>query len=127
MQDFINKLILKMPNWLRWLLILPMAQLADLAAQSIFQIILHAFPWRAVRPYSDEFIWRVLASAFFLAGGLKMAPKYWFQVAVALVALKTIVAVTNIYILGKYLFDGGTWTAPAFVTNAPVWWSLSCH
>jgi len=127
MQQLIDAVIRKMPGWLRWLLVLPTAFLADLAAQSFYQVVLHAIPMQVIRPYTDELIWRVLAPVVFVIGGVKMAPRYWFQVSCLLLGFKSIIALINIHTLVKYLLDGGSLLAPANVTNAPAWWSLLCH
>ena len=60
----------------------------------------------------------------FVVVGVKMAPRFWFYMACFLIAIKSAIALVNIYTLTYYLANGGSATAPAFVTNAPVWWSL---
>jgi hypothetical protein len=124
MQEFTDRIIIKIPNWLRWLLVLPTALLADLVAQSFYRILLYAIPFHGIQPYSDELIWRVFAPIVFVAAGLKMAPRYWLRVACVLIGIKSAIALFNIYTLGRYLLNGGSAYAPAFVTSAPVWWSL---
>ena len=76
MQQWIDKLILKLTAWLRWLLVIPIAFAADLAAQSIYQVIFRAIPFAAVRPYTDELIWHFFAPIIFVVAGVKMAPRY---------------------------------------------------
>jgi hypothetical protein len=123
-QDFFNKLIVKMPTSLRWVLFLPVAFLADLVAQSFYRFIFYFIPFHGVRPYTDELIWRFFAPMVFVVVGVKMAPRFWFYMACFLIAIKSAIALVNIYTLTYYLANGGSATAPAFVTNAPVWWSL---
>lgn len=40
---------------------------------------------------------------------------------------KVVVAVVNIYTLSLYVLQGGSLKAPAYITEAPVWWSLLVH
>ena len=88
------------------------------------RLLLYAIPFEAVRPYTDEVVWRVFAPAVFIVAGVKMAPKLWFYVACILIAIKSAIALVNVYTLTQFLVGGGSVVAPAFVTNAPVWWSL---
>jgi len=113
-----------MPTSLRWVLFLPVAFLADLVAQSFYRFIFYFIPFHGVRPYTDELIWRFFAPMVFVVVGVKMAPRFWFYMACFLIAIKSAIALVNIYTLTYYLANGGSATAPAFVTNAPVWWSL---
>jgi hypothetical protein len=113
-----------MPAWLRWVLVLPIAVLADLAAQTVYRLLFYFIPFPAVRPYTDELAWRFFAPMVFIVAGVKMAPKLWFYVACILIAIKSAIALVNIYTLLHYVGNGGSWSAPAFVTNAPVWWSV---
>jgi hypothetical protein len=124
MQQWIDKLILKLPVWLRWLLVVPIAFAADLVAQSVYQMIFRALPFAALRPYTDELIWRFFAPLIFIVAGVKMAPRYWFGTACVLTAFKALITVVNIYTLSLFLLHRGSLTAPAHVTKAPVWWSL---
>lgn len=103
---------------------LPIAVLADLVAQTVYRFLFYFIPFHAVRPYTDELVWRFFAPMVFIVAGVKMAPRFWFYVACILIAIKSAIALVNIYTLMQYLGNGGSWSAPAFVTNAPVWWSL---
>ena len=127
MQQWVDKLILKLPTWLRWLLVIPVAVVADLAAQSVYQIIFRALPFAVVRPYTDELIWRFVAPLLFIVAGVKMAPRYWFMVACCLTGFKAVIAVVNIHTLSLYVLRGGSLKALAYITAAPVWWSLLVH
>jgi hypothetical protein len=82
------------------------------------------YPFHGVRPYTDELIWRFFAPMVFVVAGVKMAPRFWFYVACLLIAIKSAIAVVNLCTLTHYLANGGSMTALAFATNAPVWWSL---
>jgi len=124
MQRWIDKFILRLPAWLRWLLVIPIAFVADLAAQSIYQVIFRVVPFTALHPYTDELIWRFFAPCIFVVAGVKMAPRYWFAVACFLTGFKALIAGINIYTLSLYLVRGGSLKAPAYITEAPVWWSL---
>lgn len=128
MQQFINKIILTLPTWLRWLLVIPIAFIADLAAQSIYQLIFFKLiPIGALRPYTDELVWRFFAPLIFIVAGLKMAPTHWFKVACCLIGFKSVVTFVNIRTLSIYLLHGGSLKAPAYITEAPIWWSLLVH
>lgn len=127
MQQWVDKLILKLPTWLRWLLTIPAAIVADLAAQSIYQLIFRVVPFTALHPYTDELIWHFFAPLLFVAAGVKMAPRHWFVVACCLTGFKVLVAVVNIHTLSLFLLRGGSMKAPAYVTEAPLWWSLLVH
>lgn len=127
MQQLIDRLILKLPVWLRWLLVIPVAFGADLAAQSIYQVIFRLIAIGALRPYTDELIWRFFAPLFFIVSGVKMAPRHWFAVAFLLTGFKAVIAFVNIHTLSKYLFEGGSLKAHAFITGAPIWWSILVH
>lgn len=121
MQEWTDAMIAKMPRWLRWILFLPTAFIADLASQTIYQVVLVAIPFsHTLRPYTDELIWRFFASIVFVVAGVKMAPSAWFRVACLLTGIKGIVAVVNINRLVSYLPEGGSLLAPSSVTNAPV-------
>ena len=127
MQQWVDKLILSLPSWLRWLLVIPVAFAADLAAQSVYQIIYRVIPFAAVRPYTDELIWHFFAPLLFIVMGVKMAPRYWFMATCSLTGFKVVVAVVNIHTLSLYVYRGGSLKAPAYTTGAPVWWSLLVH
>jgi hypothetical protein len=124
MQDLLNRLILKLPQWLRWVLILPVAFLADLVAQVIFKLLFWAIPIPYIHPYTDELAWRFFAPLVFVVAGTKVAPRHWLVVACVLIGFKSAVALANIVTLVIYLANGGNLSALASVTNAPVWWSL---
>lgn len=124
MQQWVDKLILRLPTWLRWLLVIPLAFAADLAAQSVYQIIFRAIPFAGVRPYTDELIWRFFAPLLFVVAGVKMAPRHWFMVTCCLIGFKAAVSFVNIHTLCLYVLRGGSLKAPAYITTAPVWWSL---
>jgi len=124
MQDFINKLIVKIPTWLRWVLILPVAFLADFAAQSIYRFLFYFIPFQSVRPYTDELAWLFFAPLVFIVAGVKMAPRFWFYVACFLIATRSAISLVNVYTLMNYLSNGGSIVARASVTTAPIWWSL---
>jgi hypothetical protein len=81
-------------------------------------------PIPSIHPYTDELAWRFFAPLAFMMAGTKMAPRHWLVVACFLTTLKVVVALLNIITLGNYLINGGSLSAPAVVTNAPVWWSL---
>lgn len=127
MQQWVDRQILRLPAWLRWLLVIPVAFAADLAAQSIYQVIFRVIPFATLRPYTDELIWRFFAPLIFVVAGVKMAPRYLFATACSLIGFKSVVAVVNVYTLALYLYRGGDSKAPAYVTGAPVWWSLLVH
>jgi hypothetical protein len=124
MQQWFDKLILKLPVWIRWLLVLPIAFAGDFAAQSMYQLIFKVFLFAALRPYTDELIWHFLAPLIFVVVGVKMAPRYWFMVACSLTGFKAVIAVINIHTLSLYLLKSGSLKAQVYVTEAPVWWSL---
>jgi hypothetical protein len=126
-QQWVDKLILRLPTWLRWLLVIPVAFAADLAVQSVYQIIFRAIPFAAVRPYADELIWRFFAPLLFVVAGVKMAPRYWFMATCCLTGFKVVVAVVNIHTLSLYVLRGGSLKAPVYITAVPVWWSLLVH
>jgi hypothetical protein len=121
-------MISKMPNWLRWILVIPIAFIADLAAQSIYQLIFsYLNPFEALRPYTDELIWRFFSSLIFIFAGLIMAPKHRFTVACILIVFKSAIALFNIYRLSTFLYDGASLMEPVYITKAPIWWSLLVH
>lgn len=124
MQEYINQLILRLPHWLRWVLVLPIAFLADLVAQVIYRLWFWFVPFQSIHPYTDELAWRFFAPLVFVLVGTKMAPRHWFIVACVLIGFKSVIALVNIAILGNYLANGGSLSAASQVTNAPVWWSL---
>src|ERR1700730_8108218 len=103
MQELVNRLIVKIPSWLRWVLVLPIALLAELAAQSFYRLLFYAIPFQAVRPYTDELVWRVFAPVVFIVAGVKMAPRFWFYVACILIAIKSAIVLVNVYTLTQYL------------------------
>ncbi len=128
MQELVDRIILKLPAWIRWLFLLPMAFIAELAAQSIYQVIFSKLlPIGALRPYTDEFVWRFFAPFIFIVAGLKMAPKYWFKVACCLIGFKSAIALLNICNQFIYLRNGGSLKTPSEITEAPIWWSLLVH
>jgi hypothetical protein len=123
-QQYVNQLILRLPHWLRWVLILPTAFLADLVAQVIYRLLFWLVPFSFIRPYTDELAWRFFAPLIFVVAGTKMAPRHWLIVACVLIGFKAAIALVNIITLLNYLDKGGNVSSPAPITNAPVWWSL---
>src|SRR2546423_5837072 len=125
MQQYLDKLILKLPHWLRWILILPGAFLAELIAQVIYRLVFWVIPFTSIHSYTDELAWRFFAPLIFVVAGTKMAPRHWLIVAFALIGLKAAIALVNIVTLLNYLNKGGGFSSPTPITNAPVWWSLA--
>ncbi len=124
MQQVIDRLIRRLPDWVRWALFLPAALLGDLASQSIGRAFARLALPNAIVPYSDEFVWRVWAPTMFVLAGTKVAPRGWFYVACLLTAIKSVVAAVNIHTLVVFWMDGGSLTEPAIITGAPVWSSI---
>lgn len=124
MQQYLNRFVLKLPHWLRWILILPVAFLADLVAQIIYRLVFWIIPFAAIHPYTDELAWRFFAPLIFVVAGTKMAPRHWLIVACALIGFKAAIALVNIVTLLNYLDKSGNISSPTPITNAPVWWSL---
>ena len=85
MQQYLNRFVLKLPHWLRWILILPVAFLADLIAQIIYRLVFWIIPFSSIHPYTDELAWRFFAPLIFVVAGTKMAPRHWLIVACALI------------------------------------------
>jgi hypothetical protein len=132
-QTKINSIILKIPHWLRWLLVIPVAVACDLAAQTIyrlvFAIIIHIadFPFDFVRPYTDEIIDRILAPVVFLTEGTRMAPSHWFRVASCLLLFKVCITLYNLFILSIFVLHGTGMSTPTYYTQCPLWWSFLIH
>jgi hypothetical protein len=57
MQQYLNRFVLKLPHWFRWILILPVAFLADLIAQIIYRLGFWIIPFSSIHPYTDELAW----------------------------------------------------------------------
>ncbi len=125
MQNLLDRMISRLPDWLRWVLFLPAALLGDLASQTLGHLfVMLALP-RSIVPYGDEFIWRILAPVIFVLSGTKVAPRYWFYIAGLLLSIKSLVAIINIRTLVLFWQRGGSLAEPALVTQAPIWWSIA--
>jgi hypothetical protein len=126
-----------MRGWLRWLLILPVALLADWISQSCGLVVLKfleviwghedrtIYAWLGGRPFAEALIWHTWAPGWFVWAGAMVAPKHRFRVAVALAAIVAVVAVYNVQSWLRYALGSGSWSAVEPTTGAPAWWLMS--
>jgi hypothetical protein len=112
----------KIPHWLRWLLVLPTAFIADWASQSISLIIATIIGLRG--PYANAFIWFTLAPVIWLIVGVRFAPTHRSFVGAILAVIKVVVLLYNSYSAIDRLNHGGTWNDIYPITEAPLWWHL---
>jgi|GEM_PF-1076471 len=112
----------KIPHWLRWLLVLPTALIADWASQSIALIIATLTGLRG--PYANAFIWFTLSPVMWLIVGVRFAPTHRSLAGAALATFKLVVLLYNSYSAISSLNHGGTWADIYPLTEAPLWWHL---
>lgn len=102
-------------TWIRWLLVIPVAVLADLGSQSLASgllvgslEVLHNARF-VFRPYIDEFIWQAWAPVWFVWAGTKVAPAHRFQTSLALAVIQNCrcpsqrIQSTAIHSLGRFM------------------------
>jgi hypothetical protein len=118
----------RLPNWLRWLLVLPVALVTGLIGEVIPRIVFAAIEVilnheLLFRPGVDSLIWQLWVPLLFVAGGVTMAPRYKFCVFLAVGGLKITVAATNLLTALRFVTGGGSWSTLDPVTNSPIWWN----
>ena len=123
-QERLNRL----PNWLRWCLVLPTAFLMGLVGEVvppfIFAIGEVVVNHRLLfRPGVDSLVWQFWAPLLFVASGVSMAPRYKFSTFIVVGGLKLVVAGTNLATDLTFVGRGGSWEALDPVTSSPIWWN----
>ncbi len=119
----------RLPNWLRWVLILPFAFVASLLVDSLSNILLAILEalvnYRFLfSPGVKMLIWQWWEPLVFVACGSQMAPrKYQVHMYFTLACFKAVVAATNLYVAIHFIMDGGFWTATGPIVESPVWWN----
>lgn len=124
-REALHSLLNPLPNWLRWLLVLPAAVVGDLIGQEIG--ILVTFLAGVKGPFTDALVWHTYAPIMFVALGLQLAPAYRIQTCIVLSAVKIGVLSYNSYSALQFVIDGGSWTTVYPVTDSPLWWNLMAY
>jgi hypothetical protein len=122
----------RLPTWLRWALVLPMAFLVGQISETIPRILFATIEVAinhhlTFRPGVDCLIWQAYSPIFFVIGGMKMAPSHRFSVFVALGGLKVGVAILNIYNVVSFTNSGGEWDRLDPILNSPLWWNVPVY
>lgn len=118
----------RLPDWSRWLLVLPTAFASGLLAEvvprmlfALMEIIVnHELLFR---PGFDFVIWQLWAPLFFVAGGVQMAPRLKFPAFVVVGGFKIAIAGTNFYRDLASVLHGTPWGAVEPITSSPIWWN----
>ena len=109
--------------WLRLILVLPVALLGDLAAQSAARLFV--FVQGLDSPYAAAFIWHVVAPGAFVLSGVTTAPTGRHVVAILLGLIKVGVLSFNAYSALHFVSIGGSWSATYDITESPLWWNVT--
>jgi hypothetical protein len=123
----------RLPDWLRWLLVLPTAlvvyTLAEVVARVLFAVLEIAVNHELVfKPHFDAIVWLTYEPLVFVMAGAQMAPRKWGLMAFALLALfKMLVAgincVHDLASLRGHPLE--CMTDP--ITGAPIWWEVGAN
>ena len=122
----------RLPNWLRWVLVLPMAffvgQIAETVPRLLFAtieiIINHHLTFK---PGFNCLTWQAYSPIFFVIGGMLMAPSHRVAVLLTLDALKIAVAIFNLHTTLSFINRGGRWERLDPILNSPLWWNASVY
>jgi hypothetical protein len=122
----------RLPTWLRWVLVLPMAFLIGYISETIPRLLFATIEIAinhqlTFKPGVDCLIWQAYAPVFFVIGGMKMAPSHKFGVFVILAGLKIAVAIVNIYNIISFTNNGGEWDRLDPILNSPLWWNAPVY
>jgi len=127
-QDRLNRL----PQWLRWLFVVPSAFLMSLIAEILPRVIFSALELIVnhrllFKPGVDSLVWQFWAPLFFVTSGVSMAPRFKFLTFIGVGGLKVAVAAMNLTTNLNFIKRGGSWDALDPTTNSPIWWnSIVC-
>lgn len=125
----------RLPTWLRWVMMLPAAVVADLIGESVYRLLLAAIEIGVnhrllVEPGVDEVIVQLLAPLWFVAFGLEMAPTHKALAFTIVGGFKVTVAAVNLVTIARFVIQGGAWQALDPDLQSPLWWNaiinLSC-
>ncbi len=124
--------ILRMPVWLRWALLVPVAFTVSTVAEIIPKFLFSLYEVSinhtlTFRPGIDSLIWSAYAPLFFVIAGAKVAPSRRLTVYLVLGVFKIIVAVTNIYTVLSVTSAGMSWSRTDTLINSPLWWNFSVY
>ncbi len=120
-------LLYKLPPWMRWLLVVPAAILADLLTQSICRFLAFIVVPKTALPFVEYFTWQAFAPLMFVIVGVQIAPSRKFVTALVLGGLKIYVAFVNAHMAFTYILRGGSWLSRDDIVASPLWWSMSVY
>ena len=117
----------RLPNWMRWLFVVPFAFALSIVAEMLprwlfvaYEVIInHELLYR---PGFLEIVWQWWSPLFFVAGAVQMAPRFKFEVFLVFGGIKALVAAANLVEVIRFVRAGGPWNALDEVTKAPLWW-----
>lgn len=123
-----HRRLARLPNWLRWVLILPSAfaisWVAEIVPRVLFSIVEISVNHHLLfRPGFDIVIWQLFAPIFFVLAGLQVAPARQLAVFFALAGLKAAVAVINLTTILRFTSGGGGWDQLDPMLGSPLWWN----
>jgi hypothetical protein len=122
----------RLPHWLRWLLVLPIAIVMGLVAEVVPRfvfaigeaIVNHHLLFK---PGVDSLIWQLWAPLWFVASGVSMAPGYKFSTFIVVGGLKAIGAGTNLVTNLTFVGRAGSWEDLDPIMSSPIWWNSIVH
>lgn len=126
------KYIGRVPDWFRWVLVLPTAfilgQIFETASQIIFGFIEIALNHElTIKPGFECLTWQGFSPIYFTIGGTKMAPSKKIWVLGFLASFKVFVAAINIKTIITFINNGGEWTGLDPILGSPLWWNLQVY
>ena len=118
----------RIPNWLRWVLVLPIAFLVGYLAEVVPRLVFAAGELIVnhhllFKPGVDSVAWQLWAPLLFVVAGVSVAPTYKVLTFMLLGGFKAAVAAVNLINVLTFIGGGGSWTALDPVTGAPLWWN----
>jgi len=122
----------KLPNWLRWGLVIPTAfavgtvaeMVAEMAFRTIEVIENHHLTFK---PGVDYLIWQWWEAFVFVLAGVQMAPRHRFRTFLVVGGIKIAVAIVNSFNDVQFVASGGSWNHLSPIVHSPLWWNSVVH
>jgi hypothetical protein len=122
----------KLPDWLRWVLVIPTAlvvgtvaeMVAEMAFRTVEVIENHHLTFK---PGVDYLIWQWWEAFVFVVAGVQMAPLHRFRTFLLVGGIKIAVAIVNTLNDARFVASGGSWNALSPIVHSPLWWDSVVH